>query len=304
VEQCLPPPPETGPPSPRFPLNTMPGTLPQPARWVRIIIWANVAVALVSLLCYTFGWRDVLREWMPLSWSGLARGWWWECFTYMWIHAQFEGMGVLHIVCNMMTLSPFGRTIEGSLGSRAFLGIYLAGGLGGALGFLLESAVRHWVVGQVIPGEWGIVGASGAVLGVVAAFCVLQPEARIGILFLPFRIRASRFMLGFGVASGVMMFIPYLQIVAHSGHIGGMLGGWLWMRWVVGNRRAGSPFDRATGGSGDGTLALFAEVENLTPEALRLELEAVLDKTSREGVGQLNERDHMVLARARRLFGF
>lgn len=304
MEQCLPAPPQTGPPFPRDPLNTMPGIHPQPVRWVRVIIWANVAVALVSLLSFTFGWRDVLREWMPLTWGGLARGWWWECFTYMWIHAQFEGMGILHIVCNMMTLSPFGRTIEGTLGSRAFLGIYLAGGLGGACGFILESAVRHWIAGQVIPGDWGIVGASGAVLGVVAAFCVLQPDARIGVLFLPFRIRAGRFMLGFGIASAVMMFIPYLQIVAHSGHIGGMLGGWVWMKWVVGNRRVRNDSESRTAGLGDGTLALFDEVESLTPEALRWELEAVLEKSAQRGVEQLDERERLVLARARRLFGF
>jgi|GEM_PF-255089 len=284
-------------------MTAMPGFRPQSVRWVRAIIGANVAVALFSLLCFTFGWRDVLREWMPLNWGGLARGWWWEVFTYMWIHAQFEGMGILHIVCNMMTLSPFGRTVEATLGSRAFLGIYLAGGLGGACGYMIELAVRHGIGVPEGYSDPGMVGASAAVLGVVAAFCVLQPEARLSILFLPFRIRAGRFMVGFGVVSLVMMFIPSLRFIAHSAHIGGMLGGWLWLRWVVGNRRTGNDFERREVPPVDGLPALFTEVESLTLEALRVETKEVLDKASRVGVEQLNDRDRMILARAERQFG-
>jgi membrane associated rhomboid family serine protease len=268
---------------------------------VRWVIWANVGVALVSLICYTLGLVDVPREVMPLHWSGVLAGHWWEFLTYMWIHAQFEGAGVLHIVCNMMTLAPFGRMVEGTLGSRAFLGIYFAGGLGGACGFIIESGLRHWISGPIPDFDPGMVGASAAVLGVVAAFAVLQPSAQISLLFLPFRMRAGRFLILFGAISLVMIFIPSLQFIAHSAHIGGMLGGWLWMRWMVddpGSRKIHVGHELIPNQSGYARL----EVEKLSEEAIIVETDVVLDKISRLGVGQLDERDREVLARAKRLF--
>jgi membrane associated rhomboid family serine protease len=270
-------------------------------RAVRWIIWANVAVALVSLVCYTLGLVDVPRQVMPLHWSGVLAGHWWEFLTYMWIHAQFEGAGVLHIVCNMMTLAPFGRMVEGTLGSRAFLGIYFAGGLGGACGFVIESGLRRWLAGPVPDFDPGMVGASAAVLGVVAAFAVLQPSAQISLLFLPFRLRAGRFLLLFGAISLVMIFIPSLQFIAHSAHIGGMLGGWLWVRWIVGHRNSRKFMSDSELGSVPSEF-IRLEVESLTEEAIRLETDLVLDKISRLGLEQLNERDRWILARAKRLF--
>ncbi|MDX6766718.1 MAG: rhomboid family intramembrane serine protease [Candidatus Methylacidiphilales bacterium] len=203
----------------------------------RVVIWINILLAAGSLACRWWELPDWPHLYLPLDWESLMAGRWWSCFTYMWIHAPFEGVGVFHIVCNMTTLAPFGRAVEGVLGRGRFWALYLSGGLGGAAGFVLETFIRQEWCGVPEGGHPGMVGASAAVLGVVTAFALLFPQARMGLMFLPFRLRAGWFLLGFALLSTAFLFVPAAGFIAHSAHLGGMLGGWLCMRYGVGMRR-------------------------------------------------------------------
>ena len=106
------------------------------------------------------------------------------------------------------------------------------GGQGG-----VEGGFFWWEVG----GSWAelhtmtqeIVGASGAVLAVVAAFAVYFPDARLFIFPFPFPVRASRAVRVFILLSLAMMFVPALSFIGHSAHIGGLLAGFFLARaWV------------------------------------------------------------------------
>ena len=166
-----------------------------PAPVTRAIIFGNVGVAVVDVL-FTInnqGQDSWVRHMLSLSPANLLDGAWWEVFTYMWLHAPPVGFWVTHILFNMLTLSIFGKPVEARIGSARFLALYLIGGLAAAGAFLGQE---WWSAGQSLIALHNrtqeIVGASGAVLAVVAAFAVYFPDARLFIFPFPFPVKASR----------------------------------------------------------------------------------------------------------------
>lgn len=135
----------------------------------------------------------------------------WTILTYQFLHG-----GLLHLGFNMLALFFFGPRLEARMGGRRFLGLYLVSGIGGAALSLLTPTA-------------GIIGASGAVFGVLLAFARYYPRERIfiwGILPIESRILVvllAVFSLwaGFGGAQ---------QGVAHFAHLGGFVGGWIFLR--------------------------------------------------------------------------
>ena len=210
-----------------------------PAPVTRAIIFGNVGVAVVDVL-FTInnqGQDSWVRHMLSLSPANLLDGAWWEVFTYMWLHAPPVGFWVTHILFNMLTLSIFGKAVEARVGSARFLSLYLIGGLAAAGAFLGQE---WWRTGLSLVSLHNqtqeIVGASGAVLAVVAAFAVYFPDARLFIFPFPFPVRASRAVRVFILLSLAMMFIPALSFIGHSAHIGGLLAGFFLARaWIKGS---------------------------------------------------------------------
>src|SRR3970040_2388067 len=138
------------------------------APWVRRLLVANLLVFLLQVTLFTsprflaaFGFQPLLALERP-----------WTFLTYMFLHA-----GPLHLAFNLLTLFMFGGPVEERFGSRAFIWFYLLCGMGGAaLSFLLMQLVRIGVP---------IVGASGAIYGVMVAFAWHWPAAPIYPLPLP-----------------------------------------------------------------------------------------------------------------------
>ena len=136
-----------------------------------------------------------------------------QYITYMFLHANFE-----HFFFNMFALWMFGRTLEYNLGSQRFLTYYVACGVGAAL-------VQYGVA--VLLGELPmfIVGASGAVMGLLLAFGVMHPNAVIMLLIPPIPMKAKWFVIIYAV---IELFLGWRGVgqVAHFAHVGGMLWGW------------------------------------------------------------------------------
>ena len=132
----------------------------------------------------------------------------------------------------------FGDNVEDAMGHLKFLFFYLACGVAGGL-------LHAWVE----PGsESPLIGASGAVAGVIAAYLVLHPRVRVWVLALkaiPLRISAA-FALGLWILiQVVMVLLPQVGPVAWWAHIGGLIAGAV---LVVFLRRPGVPlFDRGYG---------------------------------------------------------
>lgn len=151
--------------------------------------------------------------------------------TYMFLHGDF-----LHIAGNMLFLWVFGDNVEDALGHARFLAFYL---ICGVVAALFHAAMA--------PGsEYALIGASGAVAGVIAAYLMLHPRVGVWVLvlkFIPLRITAA-LALGVWIATQfVMVALPDMGPIAWWAHIGGLLAGAI---LVIFMRRRGVPlFDRA-----------------------------------------------------------
>ena len=138
--------------------------------------------------------------------------------TYMFLHGGFS-----HLFFNMFALWMFGRTLEYELGSKRFLTYYMVCGIGAALIQYLTALA----FGEL---PLMLVGASGAVMGLLLAFGVMHPNAVIMLLIPPIPMKAKWFVIIYAV---IELFLGWRGVgnVAHFAHVGGMLWGFLLLQW-------------------------------------------------------------------------
>ena len=266
----------------------------------RAIILGNVGVAVVDvLLRINHGADDTwFRTVFSLSPANLLDGAWWEPFTYMWLHAPPIGFWITHIFFNMLTLSIFGKPVETRLGSGRFLALYLIGGLAAAGAFLGQE---WWSTGHSLVAlhqqTQEIVGASGAVLAVVAAFAVYFPDARLFIFPFPFPVRASRAVRVFILLSLAMMFVPALSFIGHSAHIGGLLAGFFLARaWLKSSPQP--PVLQSKSHKGMDEMAATLEVGQLSEADFLREVRQLLGDLGKGHWRPLSSRERALLRRA------
>ena len=198
---------------------------------VKALIYANVAVFLVTALA-----PATLRRWLIEIFAftpeaALERLFIWQPLTYMFMHG-----GVFHILFNMLVLWMFGVQLERVWGSRFFLRYYLVAGAGAAL----VTLVACWLPFAFAPMTYvtPTIGASGATYGLLLAFALYYPEAPI-LMFLMFPIPAKYFVMILGAISFISA--PRGGGIAHVTHLGGLLAGYLYLRRFrgVSGRRLG-----------------------------------------------------------------
>ncbi|HLR26385.1 MAG TPA: rhomboid family intramembrane serine protease [Fodinibius sp.] len=139
----------------------------------------------------------------------------WQLVTYMFLHA---GLG--HIFFNLFALWMFGQTIENYWGTQRFTVYYFLTGIGAAL--------LHMLVGG---GGAPTLGASGAVYGILLAFGMMFPNRRIMLLFPPIPLKAKYFVAIFGAIELFSGFMRTNSGVAHFAHLGGMLVGFILIKY-------------------------------------------------------------------------
>lgn len=147
----------------------------------------------------------------------------WQLLSYAFLHGS-----PMHLLLNMFGLWMFGTPVERALGSGRFALFYLVCVLGAAAAQLL--AARH--AGEIVP----TIGASGGVLGVLPAFAILFPQARIQLLFPPINLRAPVFVLLYGAIELFFGVTNTLPGIAHFAHLGGMLGGTVLLLYWLSDR--------------------------------------------------------------------
>jgi len=149
--------------------------------------------------------------------------------TSMFLHG-----GIGHLAMNMLTLWIFGNNVEDALGHGRFLAFYLVAGVAAALAQTVAAAVSGDVL---VP----MVGASGAIAGVLAAYLVLFPHARVlTLVFIVVFVQLVH--VPAGIFIGIWFLLQILSVifggnpgVAVFAHIGGFVAGYLLVR-VVGRR--------------------------------------------------------------------
>lgn len=152
----------------------------------------------------------------------------WQIITHMFMHG-----GIMHIAFNMLTLASFGPLLERFLGEKKYITLYFLSGLGA---YALNSL---WVYYEIVSTNQFInvamLGASGAIFGVVAAFTALYPDAEMMIMFIPFPIKA-KILLPIVIIGSIYLGINNVGGVAHFAHIGGALVGYLLIKFWGRNR--------------------------------------------------------------------
>ncbi len=188
----------------------------------------------------------------------------WQLITHMFMHGDFT-----HILFNMFALYMFGSAVENTIGSKEFIKLYLLAGLGGfalynlinyydvltIIGHLktlgidpqqvydlsLLASDRTLVSGQYVNQVDAIrlrdayitpmVGASGAIYGLLIAFAVLYPEAKLALIFFPVGVKAKYFIPAIIALELFLGFKNYeWNNIAHFAHLGGALIGFLLIR--------------------------------------------------------------------------
>ncbi|MBX3622325.1 MAG: rhomboid family intramembrane serine protease [Rhizobacter sp.] len=148
----------------------------------------------------------------------------WQLLTYAFLHGS-----VLHLFFNMLGLWMFGSELEMLWGRRRYMAFLAIGAIFGGLTFVIATAA--------VPMPTSLVGASGAIYALLLATAMIFPDRTVMPLFPPIPMKMKVFVVVFGVLSLVLTFGGDLGSLAH---LGGMLGGWLTIRYW----RGLPPFNR------------------------------------------------------------
>ncbi len=191
------------------------------------ILCINVAIhLLLSLL------GMINEEWMSFAYSNFAltpahliEEWaLWQPLSSIFLHFPYVP---LHLLVNMIGIWSFGSFLERQIGSMRFLWCYLVSGLCSTLFVVLMPYIWGSDQDLVRP----TVGASGALLGLLGSVAVLFPHSRLYLLFFP--MKAKNAALGLAVVSLLLSFFDALSFISHNGHLGGLLGGIIYAKWVL-----------------------------------------------------------------------
>lgn len=231
------------------------------SRAVLVLLLVNVAVFVAGLLLPD-GREQIITAgafWYPANGHfGI-----WQVVTYMFLHADFG-----HIFFNMFALVSFGMILEREWGAGRFLVFYFLCGIGAGLiqmglnwhefgeleGRLVAAGLTPSEIGALLAAGRGLLpedpavkavlvdlygvyatpmlGASGAIYGLLVAFGCLHPNAKLSLMFVPVPIAAKYFipiLLGLDLLSGVTGFSLFGAGVAHFAHLGGAFIGFLLM---------------------------------------------------------------------------
>ncbi|MBN1412494.1 MAG: rhomboid family intramembrane serine protease [Spirochaetales bacterium] len=137
----------------------------------------------------------------------VEQGFIWQLVTYMFLHG-----GYMHLLFNMFALFMFGIQLEKAMGSKEFLLFYLVMGILSGLSAFIVSYDGY------------MLGASGAIYGVLLAFAVLFPNTRI-LLFFVIPMKAPLAVLIFAIAAIVLQLTNTMPGVAHFAHLAGLIFG-------------------------------------------------------------------------------
>lgn len=275
-------------------------------REISVLAWiiiATVGVFIVQKIMagpIQGGGVSALDHYLGLSAPGLMLGRVWTLVTYGFLHG-----GLLHILFNMLGVFFLGREVLQLIGPQRFLGLYFGSLI---VGGLISATV------QLLAGHASLViGASGAALSLLVVFAAFQPDRPITVLLfmiLPVTVRPRYLVWGAAAISGMGLLLYELPGrtggIAHSAHLGGMLAGWLYFRYLherTGNYGHLRPSIELPTWLKKRRPVVSAKTRvNVTPPTdLKAEVDRILDKINSQGFGALNEEERRLLDSAREM---
>jgi membrane associated rhomboid family serine protease len=247
------------------------GSVTFAVRWLLIV---NGAVFLVQQL----GAGSFLETWCtvwPSSWQWDLQLW--RLVTYQFMHGS-----PLHILFNMLGLFFLGPTLERHWGTARFVGFYLGCGIAGGLTYILLAGLKVLAIAPLL-------GASGAILGLLAACAILFPHFVIILIVFPVPIR---------VAAVILIFLAIATIVGRgvnaggeAAHLGGMAAGAV---YALGQVKIGAWTGRLRIPWPRRRQRRRLSIE----EDLDREVDRILQKVHRSGIHSLTWREKATLRKA------
>ena len=260
---------------------------------IKGLIVANAAVYILSLL--VGGQFQNLFGLVP--YQVVHERWVWQPFTYLFLHGSF-----FHVLFNLFALWMFGMPVEAQWGPREFLKYFMLTGVGAGLVSVAVAPNAHHV----------IIGASGAVFGLLTAFAMLYPDAVVYLYFF-FPIKAKHMALLFGAIEFFAGASAANPASARVAHLSGMVIGYLYIRWwFEASLRMKSFFSGMGPERGSSApkvrrrpQAVGAPRREEAPEPAddMAEVDRILDKILAEGEGALTDRERDILKRQSRKKG-
>jgi len=240
-------------------------------KWFLII---NVSVFFAGIIIKPLG--VLIYHWFQLDTTSLARALqFWRLISYQFLHAP-DSIG--HIFFNMLGLYFLGPTLERHWGGRKFLKFYLFCGVTGAFLYLFLVAVGFLPAGIMV-------GASGAILGMLAACAILFPHFVVFILFFPVPIRVA------AVMGAVFYFFVVITKGANAGgeaaHLGGLAAGAVYVLSQSWRSKLKAKIQSARR-----RKTISSEYE------LRLEVDRILKKVHDSGIHSLTSKEKRILKKA------
>jgi membrane associated rhomboid family serine protease len=282
-----------------------------PRNATSVLTWLICAIVAMFVLQHTL-WRlfsadNSLNQLLALTVPNLAAGKVWTLFTYSFLHSKTN---FLHIIGNLLGLYFVGRALLPLLGSRRFLGLYAGTVIAGGALWL----AAHWGAGA-----GALIGASAGVVGLFLVFACFFPDRPITLLLffvLPVTVRPKyvAFALGafelFGFTYYEVMGAasPFGSAFAHSAHLGGMIAGWVYFRFIhrarwlqSEDRGAEIEMPKWMQKAPKAPLPSTPQIDLTRREDLRAEVDRILDKINSDGFGALTADEKRLLDEARDL---
>lgn len=192
----------------------------------RILVWTNVIIHTIVMLFIFDSHNETPYEQILQTFGLIPSAFWagavWQPITSMFLHSPVL---LLHILVNMLSLWSLGLPIERTIGSMKFAYLYfVSGAMGSLFVVLFQPELTH-----------ATIGASGAIFGLLGALAVFYPRSVLLVFFIPMKARTAAFVFG---SLSLLAAIwagdkGFLGMISHLGHLGGLVGGVLYSRFVL-----------------------------------------------------------------------
>lgn len=242
-------------------------------KWLMII---NISIFVLTVLSdrlanFAFTWFSVFPATVGMSLQL------WRIITYQFLH-DIHSMG--HIFVNMVVLYFFGVMLERSWGSRRFLTFYLICGAMGGILYPILALVGWLAIGP-------LVGASGGILGMIAACAIMYPNMRV-LVFFVFPVRL--FIVALVIAGWAVLTLlrPTLgNAGGEAAHLAGMAAGAIYVLSQSWRARLMYKMQSRS-----------VQRKTQTYHSLQQQIDDILDKVHREGIGNLTRQERKILKQA------